>query len=110
MYHDVRDFISHVKSIKKKHSVPTISLSIQPVADQSSIPDSEEWLSESCDRPGTADWYYKCCRNSDKAFFYPTVKRIHVHLQCCTSYPILIHKKRCIIQSIPRLITVNTIR
>ena len=65
---------------------------------------------ESCDRQGTADWYYKCCRNSDKAFFYPAVKRILVHLQCCTSCPILIHKKRCMIQSIPRLITVNTIR
>ena len=50
MYHDTRDFISPVKSIKKilifsvYTPLPTISLPIQPVADQSSIPDSEEWL------------------------------------------------------------------
>ena len=120
MNHDARDFISPVKSIIKIliFSVytlsPTISLPIQPVADQSSIPDSEEGLWILCDRPsissGTVDWYYKCCRNSDKTFFDPAVKRILVHLQCCTSCLILIHEKRSIMQSIPRLITVNTIQ
>ena len=49
MYHDARDLISPVKSIKILIFIlytllPTISLPIQSVADQSSIPDSEEWL------------------------------------------------------------------
>ena len=64
-------------------------------------------------RPETADWCYKCCRNSDnitRLSSIPPWKGFLCILKCCTSCPILIHEKRCIIQSIPRLITVNTTR
>ena len=119
MYHDARDFISPVKAIKilifsvytllptshyqfnqllTKQDTRLQGMAVNPVI---ALPANFLW---------TADWYYKCCHNSDKALFYPAVKRILVHLQCCTSCPILIHEKRSIIQSIPRLITVNTLQ